>query len=53
MINGFGEPELLTLLVWGFFAFAIGLGFPVALVSPFVQINIRLKSIEDVLRRDV
>jgi hypothetical protein len=53
MINGFGLPELLTLLVWSFFAFAIGLGFPVSLVLPHMQINIRLKSIEDALRRDV
>jgi hypothetical protein len=52
MINGFGLPELLTLLVWGFFAFAIDLGFPVALIFLLVKINKMLKSIETTLKPD-
>jgi hypothetical protein len=52
MISDFGMPELLILLVWGFFALVIGLGFPIALILLIVRINKRLKSIEEYLKRD-
>jgi hypothetical protein len=52
MINSFGIPELLITVVSAFLVLIIGLGFPIALILLLVQINKRLKSIEEFLKRD-
>lgn len=51
MTNAFGLPEMLIMLVVSFFWLVIGLGFPITLIILLLQINKRLKSIEDFLKR--
>ena len=52
MISGLGTPEVLIMLVWAFFVLVIGIGFPIELILLLVQINKRLKSIEEFLKQD-